>query len=189
MSDNPKDAEPEQPISLEIWVEMRGGTTYEEAVATIAERTRIQEKTEGLLNKPIEEWPEFAMQWDEDPESFHHSLDGTKAADIDTNEIALVRVKLSNLDAVLQDWNLRTVDEVWSVGNPRRAARVIVHCSEGGKLSPVWVVPTTPGKVGLVGGNQRLAVARAKGTQELPIIFWKKELERLKPLFPELSTS
>lgn len=42
-------------------------------------------------------------------------------------------------------------------------------------------------KVGLTGGNHRLAVARAKGVDTLPIIYHKKDLEQLKPLFSELS--
>src|SRR5258708_12730275 len=79
-------------------------------------------------------------------------------------------VTLSELDAVLQAWNLRTAEEVWSIGDKRKAAKVIVHCFEGRELSPVWVCPTASGKLGLVGGNHRLAVAPAKAETEVPII-------------------
>jgi hypothetical protein len=94
-------------------------------------------------------------------------------------------VTLSELDAVLQAWNLRTAEEVWSIGDKRKAAKVIVHCFEGRELSPVWVCPTASGKLGLVGGNHRLAVARAKGETEVPIIFHDNHEPAVVSLFPE----
>ncbi len=75
-------------------------------------------------------------------------------------------VTLSELDAVLQAWNLRTAEEVWSIGDKRKAAKVIVHCFE-------------------VGGNHRLAVARAKGETEVPIIFHDNHEPAVVSLFPE----
>ncbi len=158
------------------------GLSYEEAVAETEERKRINDKAEQIIGTPIEKWPEFSMNWDTSPEGFHYSFDGAPAGSINTADRVVMWVRLDELDAVLQSYNLRTKDEIWDVGNHRRAAKVIVHCSEGGKLSPIAVVPTTPGKVGLSGGNHRLAIARAKGVEAVPLLIEKKHAETVTKL-------
>jgi hypothetical protein len=164
---------------------MMRGATQEEAEARIAERKRINEEADKIAGKPISVWPPFTMKWDTRPSSFHHSQDGVNYEDLDGSGVTLMWVTLSELDAALQAWNLRTPKEIWSVGDKRKAAKVIVHCSEGRKLSPIWVCPTTPGKLGLVGGNHRLAVARTKGETEVPIIFHDKDEPIVVRHFPE----
>jgi hypothetical protein len=161
------------------------GATQEEAEARIAERRRINEQAEKIAGKPIHAWPPFAVKWDTHPSSYHFSQDGVDYEALDGSNVTLMWVTLSELDAVLQAWNLRTTEEVWSIGDERKAAKVIVHCFEGRKLSPVWVCPTASGKLGLVGGNHRLAVARAKGETEVPTIFHDKHEPGVVSLFPE----
>lgn len=179
---------PSKAVGPEVVLLMLKGMSEEDAIATVNERVRINQKAQTLVGKPINDWPSFTVEWDEDPSCYHFSQDGLEVGALAGDKIGLVRVKLKNLDTVLQDYNLRTPEQVWGVGDDRKAAKVIVHCSEGRKLSPVWVVPTTPGKVGLTGGNHRLAIARAKRVEELPIIFREEDREKLKAIFPELST-
>jgi hypothetical protein len=167
---------------MEVALEMLRGKTREEAEATIAERIRINEEAYKLEGKPVEEWPQFVMDWDTHQSCYHFSQDG--AENLNGIDVTLMWMTVAELDAVLQDWNLRTPEEIWSIGNKHKAARVIVHCSEGRKLSPVWVCPTMPGKLGLVGGNHRLAVARTKGETDLPIIFHTRDTEAVARLFP-----
>ncbi|AMN45041.1 hypothetical protein [Rhodoplanes sp. Z2-YC6860] len=188
MSGEPKDDKPSQPMTPEIALEMLDGATYEQAAAAVAERVRVSKLARKVQGKPIEKWPDFVMQWDDNPSSFHFSQDGLGPGKLDLKEIGLFVARLSSLDAVLQKYNLRTPDEVWSVGDKFKAAKVIVHASEGRKFSPVWIAPTSGSEVCLVGGNHRLAIARAKGVETLPLIYHKKDFTKLKPLFPELSS-
>ena len=119
------------------------------------------------------------------PSSYHYSQDGIDLEELDGSGVTLMWVTLSELDACLQAWNPRSAEEVWSIGDKNKAAKVIVHCSEGRKLSPIWVCLTTPGSLGLVGGNHRLAVARAKRELNVPIIFHDKHEVDVVGLFPQ----
>ena len=77
---------------------------------------------------------------------------------------------LADIDAALTPYWRRTPDEVWTVGSPDKAARAIVHWSEGGLMTPPLLVPTSDGRLAIAGGNHRLAVARTKAVARLPIL-------------------
>jgi hypothetical protein len=163
------------------------GMTPEQAAAEVAEHTRIRSAAEKIQGKPILEWPPFEVKWDLSPTSYFHALDGGEPAHIKPGELELFWTSLEALDRVLQAYNLRTLDEVWAVGAPSKAARAIVHWSEGRLMTPVWVTPTAPGKLGIVGGNHRLAVARAKRVKHLPLLIRTEELATVLELLPRIS--
>jgi hypothetical protein len=105
------------------------GATQEEAEARIAERRRINKEAEKIVGKPIHAWPLFAMEWDTHPSSYHFSQDGVDYEALDGSNVTLMWVTLSELDAVLQAWNLRTAEEVWSIGdNPPTKRAMMRNC-------------------------------------------------------------
>jgi hypothetical protein len=173
--------------SLELLLITRYGMTSAEAAAEVAESTRIRAAADEIKGKPISEWPPFEVRWDLAPTSYFHALDGEEPGHVKPDDLALVWARLEDLDRVLQCYNLRTADEVWSVGDPSKAARVIVHWSEGRAMTPVWITPTTTGTVGIVGGNHRLAVVRAKGEATLPLLVRTTELCAVRAVLPTLS--
>jgi hypothetical protein len=158
------------------------GRTLQEARAEYAEKTRIDALADNIKGRPIAEWPPFDILWDTFPESYFRTLDGAESGDVDPHSLETVWVGSGDLDGILQPYNHRTADAVWSVGDANKAARALVHWSEGRPMSPVWIVPTTPGIVGIVGGNHRLAIARAKGANVIPILVEKKHLETVAGL-------
>ena len=161
---------------------MLDGMTPEEAKAHAAEQQRVAKAATNIQGKPVAQWPPFEVSWDLSPASYHHALDGAKPKHVKPGELVLVWARLEDLDPVLQAYNLRTADEVWSVGDPSKAARLIVRWSEGQTMTPIWVTPTEPGKLGIVGGNHRLAIARAKGVQSLPLLVRKTELKAIRKI-------
>jgi len=161
---------------------MAQGRTLEQAKAEYVERTRINALADELEGKPIDQWPPFDIIWDTSPASFFYTLDGAENTPVDFTELQLIWVALADFDGILQPYNHRIVDEIWSVGDSKKAARALVHWSERRCMSPVWIIPTTAGKVGIVGGNHRLAIARAKGASVIPVLVEKKHLESIAAL-------
>jgi hypothetical protein len=158
------------------------GRSPQEAAALAAEQRRINERACKLMNRPVNEWPPFNLQWDVSPANYFHALDGVGPNDVATNELKVIWVRLDDLDRVLEPSNARVAEEVWSVGQPDKAARAIVHWAEGRSMTPVWVSHTSPGKLGIIGGNHRLAVARAKKATLVPLLVERKDLTNLHDL-------
>jgi len=118
-----------------------------------------------------EAWPAFDIHWDLSPANFYRVFDGADPCSVTDNEHVLIPdVSLASIDAALTPHWHRTADEVWTIGSPDKAARAIVHWSEGGSMTPPLLVSTTDGRLAIAGGNHRLAVARAKGVIRLPIL-------------------
>ncbi|WP_028167344.1 hypothetical protein [Bradyrhizobium elkanii] len=158
--------------------------TYEEAKARSAERTRINALAEKVMGRPVEQWPAFEVVWTDDPARYYWTFDGADPAAVNPDEYRLgAGVDLAKIDAALTKYWHRRADEVWTVGDPRKAARIIIHWSEGVHMTPAMVVPTADSKnLTLAGGNHRLAVARAKGVALVPILFRVEHEEQVLSL-------
>jgi hypothetical protein len=166
------DAIADRPItSSELLDMVTTGCTYEEARVRSEEQMRIRKAADAIEGLPLASWPAFDVGWDLNPASFYRVYDGADPASVDENELMLiVDVPLADIDAALTPYWRRTPDEVWTVGSPDKAARAIVHWSEGGLMTPPLLVPTSDGRLAIAGGNHRLAVARTKAVARLPIL-------------------
>lgn len=154
-----------------------------------AEENRKSKVERKLLRKPVAEWPPFAPLWDYEPGNFHRSADGCSAAKFRgaySNGLILAEVDLIELDAALIENSRRTAQEVWGVGADDKVARAIRHWSEGGVMTPAMVQPQTIGEIIIVGGNNRLAVARAKGVGRVPVLFEPGHLPSMQAKLPGL---
>lgn len=118
------------------------------------------------------------MQWDTAPENFYWSFDGADP-DYDVSDLTCFWYPLTTLDAHFGSYNARTAEEVWGVGFDSKSAKAIVFWSERGRMSPAVIVPREDGKIGLNGGNHRLAVARAKRTIVVPVLVHERDRARV----------
>jgi hypothetical protein len=174
----------EAPTSLtsyELLLVVTCGLSLEQARARIKEQENVRAKATKLVNMPVKDWPEFEIQWDLDPRSFYFALDGASPSSLDQRDLAVVSSTLAELDAVLSHQSWRGPDELWTLGDPHKLARVLVHCLEGRPLTPPWIIPVG-NEIGLVGGNHRLAVCRAKGVKALPFIVEKHHLPQVSAI-------
>ncbi|MBA9067003.1 hypothetical protein FHR71_000733 [Methylobacterium sp. RAS18] len=154
-----------------------------------AEEKRKSKVERKLRRKPVAKWPPFAPLWDHEPGNFHRSADGCSAAkfrEAYSNGLMLAEVDLIELDAALIGNSRRTVQEVWGVGADDKVARAIRYWSEGGAMTPAMVQPHTTGEIIIVGGNNRLAVARAKGVSRVPVLFEPEHLPAMQANLPNL---
>jgi hypothetical protein len=145
------------------------------------EAQRIRDAALSIVGAPVEQWPSFKVSWDLSLESQRLALDGCSEAEFRRcypNGLTIVHVHIVELDAHMTSTSLRTRSEVWSVGDKDKAARCLVHWIAGNAMTPP-LVTVVGQQVGLAGGNHRLAVARAKGVDSLPILVNPKELDRL----------
>lgn len=139
-----------------------------------AEQERRCSRERELRGKPSTQWPQFDVAWDRDPGNFHKSRDGSSAEDFRArhpNGITLSDVPLSELDAALHVGSRRAAQEIWSIGDPAKAARAIRHWEDGQAMTPPLVDEASDGTIAIAGGYHRLAVARAKGDASVPILF------------------
>lgn len=174
----------------DIWKTIEGGEFTHAQIIDILdgdpprdeeETERIATLTNAMIGKPISEWPPFEIAWDFEPRAQRFALDGCRERDFKEDHpdgLSLVFVTMTDLDAKLTKDNLRTPEEVWSVGDERKAARCLVHWSEGRKLTPPLAVIVGT-KIGLWGGNHRLAIARAKGETNIPLLVAPTDKEKL----------
>jgi hypothetical protein len=167
--------------SYELLLVLNQGLTIDQARARIREEESVRAKAAELVNRPVKEWPEFDIRWDLDPRSFYWALDGASPSNLDQRDLAIVSSTLVELDAVLSHHNWRGPDELWTLGDPLKLARILVHCSEGHPLTPPWIVPVG-NEVGLVGGNHRLAVCRAKEVTVVPLLVEKHCLPQVSAI-------
>jgi hypothetical protein len=168
-----------RPITPEELLEMsRTDLTYEDVKAHFAERARINALAEQIIGEPVDRWPTFEVTWTTDPTLHYWTFDGEDPESVNLGELKpRTDVPLASIDAALTRWWQRRADEVWTVGDPRKAARIIVRWSEGLPMTPAMLAPTADFKnLVIAGGNHRLAVARAKGATVVPILM-KSEQE------------
>lgn len=154
-----------------------------------AELEKRRGRERDLRGKPVTLWPQFDIAWDLDPRNFHKSRDGTPAEDFRAqhpNGITLSDVPLSELDAALHVGSQRTAQEVWSIGDPDKAARVIRYWEDGQAMTPPLVDEASDGTIAMAGGYHRLAVARAKGETSVPILFDAAQIVFMQGKLPSL---
>ncbi|WOH66171.1 hypothetical protein [Bradyrhizobium sp. BWA-3-5] len=173
-----------RPLTSEEMLEiLNTNCTSEEAKSRSQERARIRSAADRIKGRPPEAWPTFEIRWDLSPAHFYRVFDGADPDSVEENECAVIPdVPLANIDAVLTPWWHRTAAQVWSVGDPDKAARAIVHWSEGRLMTPPLLVPTSDGQLAIAGGSHRLAVARAKGVSRLPILVKSAEQARVRKI-------
>jgi hypothetical protein len=175
--------EPQEPLSHEVFLIVEEGFTIEQAREIVAERARLNARAERLINRPVEEWPDFEVKWDLDPRSFYRALDGARPSALDGRRLVVRWCVLRTLDDVLADQSRRGPDELWSLGDRLKLGRVLVHCSEGRALTPPWIRPIA-GMVGIKGGHHRLAMCRAKGLKQVPVLVERNDLDQLLSILP-----
>lgn len=175
--------EPQGVTSDELLLVIRHGLTVGQAREAVAERRRVNTKASELLNKPVEEWPEFEVKWDLEPTSFYWALDGAEPSALEGRDFVLRWCTLQTLDLVLTRQSWRSPDELWTLGDGLKLARVLVHCSEGRSLTPPWILPVS-GKIGIVGGHHRIAMCRAKCLGTIPVIVEECCVEHVSAILP-----
>lgn len=148
-------------------------------------------KAERVIRKPVAEWPEFEPVWDCDDASFHLSLDGTSPeafASSYPDGVCCCDVDLSDLDSQLCGGSLRSAAEVWGIADTK-VAEAICFWTEGGKMTPPMILLiTAEGKPQLYvkGGNNRLAIVRAKGVVRLKVLIRRNELAAVSNMLRSL---
>ncbi|UPJ80530.1 hypothetical protein IVB16_00365 [Bradyrhizobium sp. 183] len=178
------DATVGRPLTSEEMLEiLNTNCTYEEAKARSHERARIRSAADRIKGRPPEAWPTFDVRWDLSPANFYRVFDGADPDSVEEDECVVIPdVPMANIDAALTTYWHRTAAEVWSIGDPNKAARAIVHWSEGNLMTPPLLVPTSDGQLAITGGNHRLAVARTKGVIRLPILVKSAEQARVRQI-------
>jgi len=147
------------------------------------ERDRQYTEAQKLIGLPPNDWPEFKVVWDVDPAAQRLAFDGMTEAEFSEyypDHLPLKYVRLAELDAQLCNYNKRTAEEVWGVGDNGKAAKVLLAWIEGRKITPPALSRTnSTSEVMLAGGNHRLAVARAKGEATIPVLLIPEHLDFL----------
>jgi hypothetical protein len=145
--------------------------SYEDAKARTAERARIRKLADKIVHQPVDAWPAFDVKWDLDPNSYYWMFDGADPGSANPADYVLIEnVAIALIDTHLTPYWHRTPEELWTIGDPDKSARAIVHWSEGRVMSPPFLVPTDDNRLAIAGGNHRLAVCRTKGVIALPIL-------------------
>lgn len=78
-------------------------------------RQRLEPTVEALIDKPINEWPTFQIQWDLTNEGQRYALDGCKREAFEKQYPTGLQVRwitLNDLNRVLCDYNRRTIEGV-----------------------------------------------------------------------------
>ncbi len=147
------------------------------------ERARIRKLSLDYRGLPIDQWPNFEVIWDTEPSKQRYAYDGVSEKeflDMHPDGLILALVKLSHLDRKLSFHSKRTPEEVWGVGGDDKAAEVLVHWVEGRRLTPALILMTSgTNEICIGGGNHRVAVARAKGELEIPILVDPDQLSEI----------
>jgi hypothetical protein len=145
-----------------------------------------QGREAAVMDLPIDQWPAFKPQWDLSLASQKYVLDNGKD-EFNTrypNGLVLKWVDLADLDRVLDPNSLRRADEVWGVGDDSKAAGVLANWIAGRALTPPAISCFESRMLPLIGGNHRLAVARATGVERLPVLIDPKVFAEVSALLP-----
>ncbi len=166
-----------QKVSPDVDLEECRKTLNLPTEAEIKESYRRHIESQKYLRLPIIDWPEFSILWDCSETSQHFAFDGEiRNSRQEFNKcypdgLSLRFVFLSDLDEQLCEFNRRTPEEVWGVGIDGKAATIILDWVEERKITPPALTRTNgTSEICLLGGNHRLAVARAKGESVIPVL-------------------
>lgn len=133
----------------------------------------------------IRRWPDFDVLWDLAVESQHRALDGSDWESFKEeypNGVMLLKdVRLSRLDTLLCDLHKQRPEEFWRIGDKDKKLGVLKSWLSRKALTPPLVALHNDGKSLIIaGGNHRLAVARAKGTQLIPLLIYPEKYEQIE---------
>lgn len=131
-----------------------------------------------------EKWPSFIVKWDESNDNLHLYADGEDSGYIVDNYkhgIVIADVSLRELDCFLCETSRQSLAEFWDIGKADKKIGVIEHWVNGGEITPCMVSPFE-GEIYIVGGNHRLAVARAKGEEIVPILFDNNHSDKIRAI-------
>jgi hypothetical protein len=144
------------------------------------------EEASNYLYVPLQNWPSFKVQWSLTREEQYYALDSYRpesfAEDYPEGLHLIHGIALRVLDLCLCAISRQTPDEFWTVGIPGKKARVIADFIAGKALTPPLIRVCEPMCLLVAGGNQRLAVARAKGEDTVPILVPPEEAELVQEL-------
>ncbi|MDR5799013.1 MULTISPECIES: hypothetical protein [Caballeronia] len=144
-----------------------------------------------LIRKPLSKWPQFEPVWDCNEANFYFALDGESPEAFASDYPQGVRccdVDLSELDARLCAGSRRSAGEVWGFADSK-VAEAICFWAEGGKMTPPMILLVTVGgeaQLHVKGGNNRLAIVRAKGIARVKVLILRDELTAVKGMLPSL---
>lgn len=158
--------------SFEKVLASAAGQTVRQYRASQRKHAVLQEKAEAFLDLPISQWPPLRVQWDLRRKSQQYTVDEPnrrKFWEWHPKGFLLGYVDTQELDAVLHELFRRDAESLWASGDRRKLAGVLVHLSEGRRLSPPLVHPCEPDYAVLQGGVHRYAVAKAIGESRIPI--------------------
>ena len=150
----------------------QSGQTLEEYRDEVQLRDRLYDESQQYVGTSVELWPKIFFNWNININDQRFSLDAISVQDFkDCYPIGLFLgyVNLSQLDKCLNRYTRRSKNELWSVGCQTRLASLIVYLSEGRPITPPLLKPTLEGEIVLLGGNNRYAIAKAVGINEIPV--------------------
>jgi len=173
---------------------IQDGWCLEQYRHQVSLRKKLQVHANLLIDKPVEEWPEFEINWDLTPENFRFAFDGDVHSPNKFNEyypdgLALGWVNQAEFYSKLCHFNKRALNEIWTVGFAHSLAYVVAYCAAGEPLTPVVARPDIhhEGQVFLSGGNHRYAMINSIGVERMPLLIEHKHRDEMIKLLPSLS--
>lgn len=150
-------------------------------------RLRLATIADSYLDKPIEQWPRFSINWDLSCEGMRYALDGVTADQFSNSYPSglLVRwVDLNDLNEALCPFNKRARAETWEVGFKDKLARVIAWASDGQPLTPIFLGlnKALGNKLKLEGGNHRYAMINAMNLTPIPVLLEESSISEIEKL-------
>lgn len=160
---------------------------YGISIKKLDELERVSKDSEQFINLPIERWPAFQIRWDLNPENYHYAIGINKEEVFNTlfpNGVILAWADLLEIDSILTRQSQRSVDEIWTIGDPLKTAKIILYWNEGNAMTPSFIELYNADNnfLSITGGNHRLAVCRAKGESRVPFLTLPEYKNRINEL-------
>jgi hypothetical protein len=156
-------------------------------------RQRLEPTVVALIDKPINEWPTFQIQWDLTKEGQRYTLDGCSQESFEKqypNGLQVRWITLNDLNRVLCDYNRRTIEETWEVGSKRSLANNIAWAGDRQPVTPIYIKQNSffPEQIKLEGGNHRYAMVNAMQVTILPVLVEQEDIAIIEKIIT-LNTS
>ncbi len=168
---------------MEISIEEELARMAAEVQKTVQDQADETEISLSVRNKPIEDWPEFQIKWDESIENLIRSHDGISQENFESkysSGILIANVNMEEFDQKLFYNDFQTVSEFWDVGSPSKKSDAIAYWMLGGAMTPCFIKVHDTNTIKIVGGMHRSSVARAKGQTTIPVLFSQVEQSELE---------
>lgn len=131
-------------------------------------------------NIPEKDWP--IIQWDESAGNFNKYLDGAAQENYIARHpkgMLIGDVNIANLDAKLHQMSRQSAAEFWELFYLKKV-EALEFWALGKKMTPCAIEPhENELQVKILGGNNRLAVARRKGELIVPVLFDPKHQDEI----------